>query len=192
MKTHGDSNERFYHIWKHIKSRCNCKTNKKYHRYGGRGIKNLWSSYEDFKKDMHPSYLIAYKKHKNISIERTDNNGHYCKENCRWATPIEQANNQSTNRVITLSGKSLTASQWSRKLNIPLKTINSRIHILKLKNSEAILAQPQPKYIYIKHNGENKSVSEWAKEKGVNRITVYNRIRRGVKDFNLLFSTEKI
>ena len=192
MKTHGDSNKRIYHIWKHIKSRCSCKTNHKYHRYGGRGIKNLWSCYEDFKKDMYPSYLKAFKLNKNISIERIDNNSHYCKENCRWATPVEQSNNQSTNRIISFKNKSLTASQWSRKLGIPLKTINSRIHILKLKNPADILATPRPRYVFITHNNMTKTITEWAKEKNVKRVTVYGRLSRGIKDFNLLFSKQKI
>src|SRR3990167_4465109 len=51
----GSSN--FYNVWRGMLKRCNNKKHKSYKRYGGRGIKVLWKSFEDFKDDMYKSYL---------------------------------------------------------------------------------------------------------------------------------------
>jgi hypothetical protein len=81
-----------YFNWLALKNRCKNKSHINYHRYGGRGIKvcDRWiDSYENFVADMgrRPT-----NKH---SVDRINPDGDYTPENCRWATPTEQANNKS-------------------------------------------------------------------------------------------------
>ena len=90
-----------------MKHRCLNPNAKKYADYGGRGIKicDRWlESFENFYRDMgeRPS-----KKH---SIDRIDNNGNYCPENCRWVTMKEQARNKRTNRTMLYNGKKICVS----------------------------------------------------------------------------------
>lgn len=104
FRTHGMSHQKFYNTYYRIISRCEYPKNNRYSIYGGRGIKNLWQSFEDFRNDMYESYLDHINQFgvKNTSIDRINVNGNYCKENCRWATNKEQALNKRNSLTVSL------------------------------------------------------------------------------------------
>jgi hypothetical protein len=127
---HGLAKTKFWETYNSLKNRCSYTKHNRYHLYGGRGIKNEWSSFLDFKEDMYESYLQHVKEHgeKNTTIERIDTNGNYSKENCRWATRIEQANNKSTNVLYTLNGETRSLSDWCRVRGKSYKRVWNRIN----------------------------------------------------------------
>ena len=124
--THKLSYDRFHRIWRAIYLRCNDKENL---IYGGRGIKCEWKSFEEFKNDMHDSYLEHCEKFgvKNTTIDRINNDWDYYKENCKWASMTEQANNRRTNHYLLFNGKKQSMANWARELNMTYDTIKLRI-----------------------------------------------------------------
>jgi len=111
-----------YNAWHAMIQRCSNPKNNNYKRYGGRGIKvcKKWSIFKNFLSDMGA-------KPKGKTIERIDNDGDYCLENCRWATRYEQDRNRSTNHFLTHDGKTMIISDWSKYLGIKISTIQSRL-----------------------------------------------------------------
>ena len=74
--------------WDSIKRRCYNKNDKSYVRYGAKGIKAEWNSFEEFFKDMSESYFEG------ASIDRIDNTKGYSKDNCQWIRLSEQSRNR--------------------------------------------------------------------------------------------------
>lgn len=95
-RTHWLKHTRFYRIYFAARSRCLDAINNRYYRYGWRGVQFLWETFEDFRKDMYESYLCHVKEYweKNTTIDRINNDLHYNKDNCRWATYYEQQHNK--------------------------------------------------------------------------------------------------
>lgn len=79
---HGMHKTRQYQCWSDMKTRCDNPDNKYYHRYGGRGITycDKWKTFEGFWEDMQHGYSD------DLTLNRRDNDGMYCKENCCWDT----------------------------------------------------------------------------------------------------------
>ncbi len=125
---HGESSGRKhsaeYSSWAGMRERCLNPNNGRFSYYGGRGIKvcKRWDSFNLFVEDM------GRKPSKNHSVERINNNGNYEPSNCRWATKLEQCENQRSNRLVTFGGETKTISQWSRLTNINYYTILGRIN----------------------------------------------------------------
>lgn len=129
VKTHGLTRKKGYRSWESMKRRCTNKKDINYKNYGGRGISfcKEWETFTNFWADMGDSWG------KNLTLDRIDVNGNYCKENCRWATAKTQQNNRRNNVII----KGVKAIEASKQKGIKYKTFMARIY--RLKNKEKAL-----------------------------------------------------
>ncbi len=84
-----------YSSWNHMHQRCGNPSNISYKNYGARGIKvcERWKDFWRFVDDM------GVRPSSRHSIDRIDNSGDYCPENCRWATQKEQIRNTRRTRI---------------------------------------------------------------------------------------------
>lgn len=131
---HGLSNERLYDIWRAMRYRCRNETDSRYFRYGGRGIKvcDEWNDFETFY-----NWAMQNGYEPNLSIDRIDNDGDYCPENCRWVNDITQANNKCTNRNVEYNGVTHTVSEWARLFGVHKETLRYRINHADMRDFEA-------------------------------------------------------
>ena len=139
---HGLERTRLYGIWSYMRLRCYDEKSISYHRYGGRGI----TICDEWKNDVKAFYDWAtangYKD--SLTIDRIDNDGNYCPENCRWATVKEQASNRRSNILVTHNGKTKTMKEWAHEVGIPYKVVWARMQKLGW-SAERALTEPVKK-----------------------------------------------
>lgn len=115
---------RLYRIWANMRTRCNNPNFARYADYGGRGIKvcEEWGTFEPFRE-----WAVSNGYKENLTLDRIDNDGGYCSENCRWVTQREQCNNKRNNHTLTYNGETLTISEWAQRLNMNYFSLHDRI-----------------------------------------------------------------
>ena len=119
---HGMVGTSTYVIWDSMKQRCINPNDTTYKNYGGRGISvcDRWLKFENFYADMG-------ERPKGMSIERIDNNGNYCPENCCYATQKEQMRNTRRTVTVKYQGKEQCMAAWAEELGINQGTLWYRL-----------------------------------------------------------------
>lgn len=100
ITTHGFSKLPIYKVWKSMKSRCYNRSDKRYSRYGGRGIVVCVEWIISAESFVRWAIVNGYKK--GLTIDRIDNNGNYSPDNCRFVT-VAKNNRNSSNTHLTES-----------------------------------------------------------------------------------------
>ena len=129
--TGNPSKHPLYQTWDGIKKRCYQIGATGYSSYGARGIVmcDSWrKSFWNFVNDMGDKPFPA------STINRIDNNGNYCKENCAWSTAKIQAENKRNNIYVTYQNQIYTLYNICKLLNLKHSTTYYRI---KSKNITA-------------------------------------------------------
>ena len=129
-----------------MKSRCLNPKNDRYKDYGGRGIKicDEWlGKYVGFNNFCKWAFENGYSE--SLTLDRIDNDGNYCPENCRWADTITQRRNSRRMKYITIGNETKCLKDWceyygikapalfnyARKYSIPIEeSLQRRITML--------------------------------------------------------------
>lgn len=124
LRTHGQTGEKVYHVWKGIKARCHGNPNDRtYKRYGARGITvcDRWrQSFEAFYADVGDPPA-------GCTLDRIDNDGDYRPENCRWATYAQQSRNSSRAINLTYMGRTMCLTDWAEEAGLSRHTFTARL-----------------------------------------------------------------
>lgn len=123
---HWDSKTKFYQHYRKAKQRCECETDEHFYWYWARWIKFGWGTYEDFKRDMYPSYLSHCEEfwEGNTSLDRVNVDWDYNKENCARVTKSENCwQHKRTNRKYKywISADEISKLTWLSKEKIYYK-----------------------------------------------------------------------
>jgi hypothetical protein len=126
-KTHGLTNTRLHRIWKNLKNRTLNKNTKDYNDYGGRGI----TICEEWKNDFMSFYNWAMSNgySEDLTIDRIDNDGGYCPENCRWTTKTIQARNTRIAKNNTSGYKGVSFYKGKNKCIAQICVNNKSIYL---------------------------------------------------------------
>lgn len=120
------SRGKIYYSWFNMKQRCLNPHCNDYSNYGGKGIKvcKRWLDFSNFNRDMLSSYKDG------LSLDRMNNKG-YSKENCRWATAKQQAENRTNTHLFSYKGISNTLTNWANILGIKRSTLAQRFYVYR-------------------------------------------------------------
>ena len=122
MTKHGMHGTPTYRSWDKMIQRCTNPNNEAYCYYGGRGI-GVCDDWLDFSK----FFMDMGVRPKGTTIERLDSNSWYCKENCKWATRLDQNNNTRRNVFYAHNGTYKTLAAWCREFGLEYNAIYQKI-----------------------------------------------------------------
>lgn len=122
--SHKQSGSQLYEKWQGMKSRCYRPSDKRYDRYGGRGIavcEEWLHSFSNFYK-----WAIVSGYECGLTIDRINNDGNYEPNNCRFANTKEQCNNRGSNIMIHFAEREYTLTEICEHFNLTYSTIHAR------------------------------------------------------------------
>ena len=109
-----------------MKSRCYNSATQFFYRYGGRGITVCDEWRNDFESFRSWSEATGYRD--GMTLDRKDNDLGYSPDNCRWTDRVTQANNRSSNRMLTLDGETHNVTEWAAIIGADPRKLFNRVY----------------------------------------------------------------
>ena len=120
----GGQFKRLYNIWHNIIERCRNPHIPDYKDYGGRGItlcKEWKESYLAFK-----TWSLENGYRDDLQIDRINNDGNYCPENCRWVDNKTNVRNRNCTVKVTINGETKPLVEFAEMAGINKRTVSQR------------------------------------------------------------------
>lgn len=106
--------------------RCENPNDRKYPRYGGRGI----TVHDEWKR--RPELFVEHigpRPAGKYSLHRINNDGNYEPGNVKWATDEEQSRHRSNNRLLTYRGETRCVREWEEVLGFNFGVLRARLNL---------------------------------------------------------------
>ena len=131
-------NQKLFNLWQTMKSRCENPNREKYKDYGERGIRvcNEWKDASNF-----VLWALENGYKDGLQLDRIDNNGNYCPENCRFVTPKENSRNRRNTKFLVVNNEKRCVAEWSEITGISAYTIYWWIKKKGMKYAEKRLSE---------------------------------------------------
>jgi hypothetical protein len=203
----GCSRERLYAVYNGMIARCYNKKHPGYANWGGRGITvcDEWKhNYQAFKRWALYAGYDEKKHQKYQTLDRIDNDGNYCPENCRWVTQHEQNLNQRPHVYKkrhgykynwTFEGQTKSAEEWCQIFNVSVPMVMYRVKTMGMSPFNALITPVKrskhtnkmgvtvEEVLELKERGmTGKQIAEFL---GCSKNTVYRRIQESNMDLYL-------
>jgi len=161
-----------YTSWRHMMDRCYNVNNSRYKDYGNRGITvcERWHDFENFFADMG-------ERPQDFTLERINNDGEYCPENCKWASKVDQARNKRNNHNIAYEGRTQCVAAWEEELGLGSGVIKARINKYSDPDIQDVLFAPLKSPKTIEYNGDKRTISDWSSLLNIPVDVLYYRLR---------------
>lgn len=117
---------KLFNVHRQMLRRCSDPECPDWPNYGGRGI-TVCPEWQDVKVFTHWALTHGYAQ--GLTIDRTDTNGNYCPDNCRWATILEQARNARRVVLLTVDGETKPLVEWAEIVGISQRTMKMRLRL---------------------------------------------------------------
>ena len=110
-----NARSRTYIAWANMKKRCGTARNYEHIAYDP-----AWDDFTVFLADMGECP-------EGLTIDRSNNTEGYSRENCRWATMLQQVNNRRNTTYVTIGDETDALANWCRRLGKNYRAVRSKM-----------------------------------------------------------------
>ena len=161
--THGMSGSRVYNVWRNMIQRCTDQNSNRFDSYGERGI----TVCDEWRKSFDSFYSWATDNgyREDLQIDRRDNDGNYCPENCRFVMRPVNITNRGKMRNNTSGYVGVSYNKkgrvWESTITTHQLNMGRQVYIGRASSKQQAL---EVRNQFIRDNNLLHRIQEWGGE----------------------------